>query len=153
MAVERKFQGAAAASVSTRGLILAGIAVLSIWISVAIATVYAPDFVSGSQQDHLALVPWTDWVWGLVATGFVVLAALQGLRTRVVAMAPWTALAAGCAVVWAAVAIVSVSAPVFVTGTDPTRIPMGALGIPIVGVFLTWFVCTFVKTLFDQYKA
>jgi hypothetical protein len=65
---------------------------------------------------------------------------------------PWVGLAASVTVIWAAVAFVSATAPVFVTGSDPTRIPMGALGIPIVGAFVTWFACTFVRSLFKEYK-
>jgi hypothetical protein len=36
-------------------------------------------------------------------------------------------------------------APVFVTGSDPTRIPLASLGAGILGVVGTWFVCLFVK--------
>jgi hypothetical protein len=93
-----------------------------------------------------------DWIWGLVATSFVVLAAMQGARSRVVELAPWTALAIGTAATWVFVALVSVFSPVWVTGTDPTIIPGNALGVPILGVFLTWFLCTFVRSLFGQYK-
>lgn len=49
-------------------------------------------------------------------------------------------------------ALVSIYAPVFVTGTDPTRIPLAALGIPIVGIFVTWFVCTLVRSAFEPEK-
>jgi hypothetical protein len=74
------------------------------------------------------------------------------VRKKVVNLAPWVGLAVSVAIIWAAVAFISATAPVFVTGTDPTRIPMGALGIPIVGTFLTWCACTFVRSLFEQYK-
>jgi hypothetical protein len=94
-------------------------------------------------------VPAAAWV--LVATSFVVLAALQGVRAKVVALAPWAGLVIDVAAVWTIVALVSVFSPAWVTGTDPTMIPASALGVPVLGVFLTWFVCTFVKALFDQY--
>jgi hypothetical protein len=55
-------------------------AVSSIWLSVFFASTYAPDFVSGSRHEHLQLVGGLDWIWGLVATAFVVLAAMQGMR-------------------------------------------------------------------------
>jgi hypothetical protein len=139
--------------VPTTAWVLAGFAVASIWAGVLIASSYAPDFVSGSQHEHLKLVAGLDWIWGLVATSFVVLAALHGIRARVVDLVPWRALAAGVAVVWLLVALISIRAPVFVTGTDPTIIPFGALGIPIVGVFLTWFVCTLVRALFEEYAS
>jgi hypothetical protein len=132
--------------------VCAGIALASIWVCIEIASAYAPDFVSGSQHEHLQLVAGADWIWGLVATSFVVLAAMQAVRSRVAEMAPWMALAIGTAAIWIFVALVSVFSPVWVTGTDPTIIPANALGVPILGVFLTWFLCTFVKSLFEQYK-
>jgi hypothetical protein len=137
--------------VPTAAWALAGLAVVSIWVGVAVASSYAPDFVSGSQHEHLQLVAGIDWIWGLVATSFVVLAALAGIRARVLALPPWTGLALGVAAGWLLVALVSVFAPVWATGTDPTIIPAAALGAPILGVFLTWFVCTFSKALFEQY--
>jgi len=130
--------------------ISAGIAIASIWLSVILAGMFAPDFVSGSHQDHLALVGAGDWIWGLVATAFVILAVLDGVRRRVANPTPWWGLAIGVAIVWVVVLAVSCCAPVMVTGTDPTRIPLAAMGIPIVGVFLTWFVCTLARTAFEQ---
>ncbi len=53
------------------------------------------------------------------------------------------------AVVWIGVALVSAFAPVMVTGTDPTTIPLAAIGVPIVGSFLTWMICTLVRTAFE----
>lgn len=129
---------------------LIGVALVSIWACVEVASIYAPDFVSGSQHEHLQLVAGIDWIWGLVATAFVALAAMQGIRSRVVALTPWVGLAVGVAAIWIFVALVSVFAPVWVTGTDPTIIPASALGVPILGVFLTWFVCTFIRSSLDQ---
>jgi hypothetical protein len=129
--------------------IATAIAIGSIWLAILVAGTYAPDFVSGSQHEHLALVGGGDWIWGLVATAFVVLAVLDGFRRHAVSTTPWWGLAIGIAITWAVVACVSVTAPVFVTGTDPTTIPLAAMGIPVVGVFVTWFVCTLVKTAFE----
>ena len=127
-----------------------GAALVSIWLVVVLAGMVAPDFVSGSQQEHLALVAGTDWIWGLIATAFVVLAVLQGFRLGVTNPTPWRALAVGVVVVWAGVLAITAWGPVFVTGTDPTRIPLAAMGVPILVVFLTWFVCTLVKAGFEQ---
>lgn len=41
---------------------------------------------------------------------------------------------------------VGIFAPVWVTGTDPDRIPFWAGLSVIAGVFLTWILCRFVKT-------
>lgn len=154
MAVEGKFQQESVTkSAPGYAYALTGVAIASIWVSVVLASMYAPDFVSGSQQEHLTLVGWIDWVWGAIATGFVVLAAMQGIRAAVSSVAAWISLGIGVGLVWLGVFVVSVFAPVFITGSDPTRIPLAALGIPILGVFVTWFVCTFVKAAFQPNKA
>jgi hypothetical protein len=126
------------------------LALVGIWVAVLLASFYAPDFVSGSQQEHLPLAGWLDWLWGAVASSFVVLTALKGVRSAAPSQTPWIALALVSAGIWVAVYLVSVLAPVFVTGADPTRIPVLALVVPIVGVFLTWFVCAVIKSGFDR---
>jgi hypothetical protein len=126
------------------------VAIGSIWFSIIVAGLVAPDFVSGSEHQHLALVGAIDWVWGLVATAFVILAVLQGIRLGVTNRTPWAALAIGVAAVWVLVLAVTGCGPVMVTGTDPTTIPLAAMGVPILGVFLTWFVCVLVKSAFEQ---
>lgn len=150
MAVSGRFQqSSVAAPTSTYAYAMTGVAVASIWVSVILTSIFAPDFVSGSQQEHLPLIPWGEWLWGAIATSFVVLAAINGMRKKVMNRVPWIALGVGVGLTWLAVMLVSVFAPVFVTGSDPTRIPLAAMGAPIAGVFLTWFTCTFVKTAFE----
>jgi len=126
------------------------VAIGSIWLAVILAGLVAPDFISGSQHEHLSLVGGLDWVWGLVATAFVILAVLQGIRLGAANRTLWAVLAIGVAAVWVFVLLVTAFAPVMVTGTDPTTIPMTAMGVPILGVFLTWFVGTLVRTAFQQ---
>lgn len=128
----------------------AAAAVAGIWVMIELAGAVAPDFVSGSQHEHLKLVGGGDWIWGLVATAVVVLAVQFGMRLRVVNPTPWIAMAAGVVAVWAGVLFVTATAPVSVFGTDPTTIPAAAMGAPILGGFLTWFICTLVKSAFEQ---
>ena len=128
----------------------AAVSVAAIWVMIALAGAVAPDFVSGSQHEHLNLVGGGDWIWGLVSTAFVVLAVQFGMRRRAVNPEPWIALAIGVSAVWAGVLFVTATSPVMVTGTDPTVIPFAAMGAPILGVFLTWFACTIVKSAFEQ---
>ena len=150
MAVEGKFrQGITRASTPAAVWILVGVAVAGIWLGAVLSSIFAPDFVSGSQQDHLPLVGWVDWIWAIASTSFVVLAAQKGIRAGISTLTPWIAMAVGVVAVWAGVFVITVISPVFVTGTDPTRIPMAAMGVPIVGTFLTWFVCTLFKSSFD----
>jgi hypothetical protein len=135
----------------TSAWLFAGLAIVGIWVSVLLASTFSPDFVSGSQQEHLPLVGWLDWVWGLVATAFVVLVVVKGVRAGAPSATPWIALALGGAFVWTLVFVVSVLGPVFVTGTDPTRIPIVALGVPILGVFLTWLLCALIRSGLDRH--
>ncbi len=130
---------------ATFAYVLAGLAIASIWISVVLASAFAPDFVSGSQQEHLPLVGFTAWLWGAIATGIVVLTAVEGTRSGFFGRAAWVALGTGVSLVWLGVLLISVLAPVFVTGTDPTRIPLASMGAGILGAVGTWFVCLFVK--------
>ena len=73
-------------------------------------------------------------------------AALQGIRAKVTDKAPWTMLGLGVGAIWLAVMFVSIFAPVWVTGTDPDRIPFWAGFSAIAGIILTWILCRFVKT-------
>jgi len=128
----------------------AAASVIGIWVMIWLAGAVAPDFVSGSRHEHLRLVAGGDWIWGLVATAFAVLAVQHGLRLRVADPAPWIAFAGSVVAVWTGVLVITATGPVTVTGTDPTVIPFAAMGAPILGVFLTWFACTIVKSAFEQ---
>jgi len=122
-----------------------GAAIASIWISVVLSSAFAPDFVSGSQQEHLPLVGFTAWLWGAIATVIVAVATVEGARSAFRSRGAWIALGLGVSLAWLGVFLLSVLSPVFITGTDPTRIPLGSLGAGLLGVFATWFVCLFVK--------
>ena len=137
----------------TTGLALAGVTVLGIWVCVLIASAYSPDLVTGYYHEHHPLAAYMDWIFGLLATTFVVQAALQGVRARAASLVPWIGLSVGVTAVWIVVALASVFSPVSVTGTDPTMLPMSVIGAPIIGVFLSWFVCSVTKTLFEEYRS
>ncbi len=106
--------------------------------------------VTGTQHDRMPIAALGDWVWGAIATGAVVTAGMDGIRADVSARTAWMTLGIGVGVVWIAVLLVSVFAPDFVTGTDPTRLPFGAMLSPIAGLALTRVVCGFVKAAFQQ---
>lgn len=124
---------------------LSGVAVAAIWVSVVLASVFAPDMVSGTQHEHLAVVPITDWIWGALATAAIAVTALEASRAGGTSRAPWLGLALVVTCIWAAVAVVSIFTPVMVTGTDPTRLPLAAILAPIVAMVATRYACTFVK--------
>jgi hypothetical protein len=115
------------------------VAVASIWISVAFTSLFAPDLIHGSDQDHLALAAIFAWMWGAIATAFVLvpLSLRHDERTQ---DAWWYALAALTGGIWVAVALVSIFTPREVTGSDPTQNPVGAMIAPIAGMIGTGFL-------------
>jgi hypothetical protein len=151
MAVEGRYQPAVARkAVPAIAWAMTGLAIAAIWLGVVLSGMYAPDLISGSQHEHLAIVAGGDWIWGLVATAIVILAAQKGFRVGATSLVSWVGLAVGIAVVWIGVAMVSAWAPVWVTGTDPTTIPANAMGVPILGTFLTWFACMLFRSSVEQ---
>ncbi|HEY8178274.1 MAG TPA: hypothetical protein VIH19_06740 [Candidatus Limnocylindria bacterium] len=119
--------------------VFVAVSVAGIWVSVLLASLLAPNLVTGSQHESIPLVAMTSWLWGLCATGFVLLAGLSHTSRR----EHWIGAATAMVVIWAVIAVLSIYAPVLVTGTDPTRIPLVALLSPIAGVIATGYVCIF----------
>jgi hypothetical protein len=107
------------------------IAVSSVVLSVLLAGIFSPDMVTGSNQEHLPMAGMLDWFWGLVAIGYLAFAR----RVRVDA-----AFGISVAILWLAVALTSIAAPVMVTGSDPTQIPIAVFIAPVVGCLATGFI-------------
>lgn len=107
-------------------------AVGSVIIAVGFASIFSPDLVTGSQQDRLPVAAITDWLWGAAAVGYLAFVP----RDRVSAVH-----GAAVALLWLSVAATSIAAPEFVTGSDPTRLPLAALIAPVVGTVVTGFLC------------
>jgi hypothetical protein len=150
MAVQGTDRGAGRIPIPARIWGMAALAVGSIWACVLVASLLAPDMVTGTQHEHLAIVGGTDWIWGLVAMAFVILAIQRGIRLQAFRLTSWVVLAVGVAISWMPVVLVTAFAPAMVTGTDPTTLPLTAMGIPILGTFLTWFACTLARSGFEQ---
>jgi len=116
---------------------VATIAALStIWIAVALISVFSPDLVSGSEQQHLPVAAIATWLWGTIATiAQVALGAALVRRRRIDA---WlVAQPVATVVVWCGAVVVSVFTPPMVTGTDPTTIPLAAIIAPIAAAAVT----------------
>jgi hypothetical protein len=113
----------------------AGVAVGGLWLAMALSSVFAPDLISNAQ-DHVPLVALTIWIWGAVATGFVLFGAAFPTRDR---MARW-GLTLAVLGIWGAVALVSIYAPTIVSG-DGTIVPVAGLFAPIAGAVATGFAC------------
>jgi hypothetical protein len=106
-------------------------AMASVALAVVLASALSPDMVTGSNHEHLPIAAFVDWLWGAVAIGY--LSFVRGARAE-------PALAISVAVLWLAVAATAILAPVFVTGTDPTSIPLAAMLSPIAGAVATGFL-------------
>jgi hypothetical protein len=112
------------------------VAVGGLWLAMALSSVFAPDLISDAQ-DHVPIVALTIWIWGAVATGFVLFGAAFPTRDP---MARW-ALPVAVLGIWAAVALVSIFAPTIVTGSDGTIVPVAGLFAPVAGTVATGFAC------------
>lgn len=112
------------------------IGLVVIWIAVLVISLFSPDMVTGSQQEHLPLAALTAWLWGLIGTvGFLWgMGKLRGAADR---KTIWVGLSATVSGIWLVATVVSLALPVFETGTDPTRLPFGALVAPLAAAVLT----------------
>ena len=99
-----------------------------IWTAAGLMAVGAPDMVSGSQHEHLPLALITTWLWAGAASAYALMTPTRGSLAR------WTL---GVASLWVATALIALAAPVMVTGSDPTRIPLAVLVAPPVAAVLT----------------
>ena len=120
------------------------IAVAAIWVATLFFSLFAPDLVSGSAQEHLPIAGITAWLWAAAATGYVLVAA-RG-RDRGDDPGPWLGFDLSIVSIWAVVALAGIFAPEMVTGTDPTRIPIAAIVAPVAGMVATGFAALHVAT-------
>jgi hypothetical protein len=112
------------------------VAVAGLWLAVALSSVFAPDLIS-DQQDHVPIVALTIWLWGAVATGFVMFGAAFPTRDR---LARW-GLPMAVLGIWGAVALVTIFAPTIVAGSDGTIVPVAGLFAPVAGAIATGYAC------------
>lgn len=122
-----------------------GLAIALIWASTVLSGVLAPDMITGSAHEHLPMSALTGWIWALVATGYVLMAARGGRGRR--------SLVLGTSITWLLVAAAVVFGPVMVTGTDPTTIPLTVLIAPVAGAIVTGFLALAAATSSDQPSA
>lgn len=103
-------------------------AVVAIWASTAVASLLAPDMVTGSEQEHLPIGLMTGWLWACVGTAYALMTPRRSSR------ASWTV---AVVLIWFMAAVVGIAGPVMVTGTDPTRIPLAVILAPLVAAIVT----------------
>jgi hypothetical protein len=120
----------------------------AIWLAVLAISLWAPDLISGSQQEHLPLALFVTWIWGLVGSiGYLWgMSKLRGAATR---RALWIGLVAFVTVTWGIAAVLSITLPVWETGTDPTRLPLAAIAAPLAAALVTT-LASVVAGIFSQ---
>lgn len=112
------------------------VGVVAIWVGVIAISIFSPDLVSGSQQEHLPLAGFLTWIWGLIATiGF--LWGMSKLRGSVERKTLWTGLVIAVVIIWGVAVVGSVALPTWETGSDPTYLPAWAIVMPIAAALLT----------------
>jgi hypothetical protein len=107
-----------------------------IWVAVVLISLFAPDLVSGSEQEHLPIAAFITWFWGVVGT-LVLLWAMSRLRGSAMRRPVWIGLSVVTLALWAVATILAITLPVFETGTDPTQIPLGAMFASVGAAILT----------------
>lgn len=107
-----------------------------IWAAVLVVSLFAPDLVSGSEQEHLPLAAFTAWLWGAIGTA-AVLWTMGALRGKVQNRPIWVGYGVVVVVVWAVATVLALVLPEFETGSDPTLIPMAALFTPLAASIMT----------------
>lgn len=122
--------------------LFAGIAVGVIWLAIAAASIWSPDLITGTEQEHIPLAAIIDWFYAALATGLVLMA--FGRRSAGASRSLWLGFTVAIGGIWFVVAVASIFAPSIETGTDPTTLPIAALASPIAGVIATAFVSVFV---------
>lgn len=115
--------------------------VAGIWLAVILITLFAPDMITGSQQEHMKVAAFATWLWGLIAST-VFLKGMGKLRGTPSRQPIWSGLAVATVAIWVLAAIVAIAAPRAVTGTDPTQIPVAAMFAPVAATVLTWLAGT-----------
>jgi len=109
----------------------------AIWLSVLFASLFAPDMVTGSEQNHVPLAAIATWLFGLAATRSVIKMMARPRDAQREADGICKVGGIGVVAIWLVVGLVSVFAPVAVTGSDPTRMPVAVIIAPIAGMLLT----------------
>ena len=108
----------------------------AIWVAVLLISLFSPDLVSGSEQEHLPVAAMTAWFWGGIGT-VILLLAMGRLRGRPSWQPIWLGLSVATLVIWTVATILAITLPVIETGTDPTRVPVAAIVAPIAAAMLT----------------
>jgi hypothetical protein len=137
MKLEQLYELEPAGEPVRRGSFLYGaMALVAIWAAVVLTSLFAPDLITGTTQDHFPLAFVVVLLAGLAATRSLVRAFQRGIGGT----GRWGLYALTLLAIWAVVTLVSIYVPATITGTDPTQLPIAAIVAPIAGGILTGVV-------------
>ncbi len=121
------------------GYLYPAVALAGVWIGVAFASIFAPDLVTGRgpSLEHQPLTAMSAWVWGVIASGLVLLASSKGTNAP---QSAWQLFGIGTAAIWVIAGLVSVFAPVMDVGI---QLPIAALIAPVFAMVLTAFLSVY----------
>ena len=134
---------------STQLFQLGIVAVVAIWVAVVLISLFSPDSVSGSEQEHVPIAAILTWIWGLIATRSLV-PTLVAQRDKPDRMHDVRILVGGVTGIWFVATLVAVFGPEIVTGSDPTRVPISAILAPIAAMVLTKMICQLFAMLHED---
>lgn len=111
--------------------------VVAIWVAVTLISVFSPDMVTGSEHQRLPVAAFSAWFWGLGASVWSVASLLALPRRGADSRRAGAFRAVTTIAIWAVATVVAIAGPTFVTGTDPTTIPLSALIAPFAAMAAT----------------
>ncbi len=120
-------------------------AVATVWLGVLLVSLFAPHFISGSQQEHIPIAALVTWISGAAATRSVLNAMLRRQTTSLDNDQFLKGMTVSVAAVWIVVTLVGIFVPSVLTGSDPTHIPLAAILAPIAGAIVTGTIAQFVE--------
>lgn len=134
-----------------RSLVWALLALAAIWMAVVIVSMTGSDLEFGSEPTTVPIVPLVTWIWGAIASAYVLSSMVQRRRTVDDQRHAWVGLALAMVVVWSIVTMLALILPnyTFELFDDDIVIPLGALVTPAAGVVATAIACQYVPSLTD----
>jgi hypothetical protein len=134
-----------------RSLGWAVVALGAIWLAVIVVSVSGSDLEFGSEPTTVPIVPLVTWIWGSIATAYVLSAMVQRRRDVADQRHAWVGIAVAMVVIWAVVTVLALILPEFTFEVfdDDIVVPLGALIAPAAGVVVSAIACQYVPSLTD----
>lgn len=122
-----------------------------VWIAVAIVSVSGNDLVYGADQDTFPLVQATTWIWGAIASAFILNALVQRHPTGDDQYYASVGIAIASTIIWVVVILVAQVVPLFTFefGDSSVVVPLGEVLAPAAGVTATAIAGQYVPALTD----